>query len=261
MKSHELKILIGSARSELKSAYNDAYPQITFDVMVQADLHCRDISGVETRFHKSVETLEALETQLEDEEEKVFLPRWRARRMVMEGLLESGAIKGKNNVLQAANFLVLIDKNLASDNQITSSAGMSDSPHLRELMHPKIVESSWAQFEAGYLRDAVLNSLIAVGDLIRLRTGLALDGKALVEQALSIQNPHLILSDLTTESGRNDQLGFMQILSGSFVGIRNPKAHSLLHDLDRLKAAQYLGHASLLASRVADAKLPPTSSA
>ncbi len=46
----------------------------------------------------------------------------------------------------------------------------------------------------------------------------------------------------------------MQILSGAYQGIRNTKAHSLEHDLDQVKAAQYLVFASLLARRVSEAK-------
>jgi hypothetical protein len=64
----------------------------------------------------------------------------------------------------------------------------------------------------------------------------------------------LILSELDTESGQNDQKGFIQLFSGSYQGIRNPKAHSLNHDLTEMKAAQYLIHASLLARRVSEAQ-------
>lgn len=64
----------------------------------------------------------------------------------------------------------------------------------------------------------------------------------------------MILSDTSTDSGRNDQAGFMQIFCGAYQGIRNTKAHSLEHDLDQIKAAQYLIFASLLARRVSEAK-------
>ena len=46
----------------------------------------------------------------------------------------------------------------------------------------------------------------------------------------------------------------MQIYKGAFQGIRNPKAHSLEHDLTDEKAAQYLVVASLLAQRIEEAK-------
>jgi hypothetical protein len=64
------------------------------------------------------------------------------------------------------------------------------------------------------------------------------------------------MSDLDSESGQNDQKGFMQIYKGAFQGIRNPKAHSLAHDLTEEKAAQYLIFASLLARRIEEAKIP-----
>lgn len=70
----------------------------------------------------------------------------------------------------------------------------------------------------------------------------------------SLEHPLLILSEVDSDSGRNDQKGFMQIFIGAYQSIRNPKAHSLEHDLDQAKAAQYLVFASLLARRVDEAK-------
>jgi hypothetical protein len=60
----------------------------------------------------------------------------------------------------------------------------------------------------------------------------------------------LIVSDLSTESGRSDQKGFIQILQGAYLSVRNPKAHSLKTDLNTESAAQYLVFASLLARRI-----------
>ena len=125
----------------------------------------------------------------------------------------------------------------------------------RVLLHPIITEHALRQYDNGHLRDAVLNSIIAVFDLIRQKTGLKEDGDRLVGKVFSLDDPYLILSDIETESGQNDQKGFMQILKGSFQGIRNPKAHSLTHDLTAIKAAQYLVFASLLARRIDEAKV------
>lgn len=63
----------------------------------------------------------------------------------------------------------------------------------------------------------------------------------------------LILRELLSESGQNDQKGFLQIFKGAYQSIRNPKAHSLAHDLTEQKAAQYLGFASLLTRGVDEA--------
>lgn len=127
---------------------------------------------------------------------------------------------------------------------------------IEDLLHPIIYEHAFQHYLNGHYREAVLNAIVAVFDLIRERTGLDLDGVNLVETAFSLGRARLILSELATESGRNDQKGFMQIFSGAYLGIRNPKAHSLAHDLDETKAAQYLVFASLLARRVYEAKKP-----
>nr|QJS06383.1 hypothetical protein [Polaromonas sp.] len=122
------------------------------------------------------------------------------------------------------------------------------------LLHPAIYESSLKQFNDGHLREAVMNSVTAVYDLIRDRTKLKLDGNALASQAFGLEKGILILSELGTESGNNVQKGFMQIYQGIYTGIRNPSAHTLDHDLDAFKAAQYLVMMSLLARRVDESK-------
>jgi uncharacterized protein (TIGR02391 family) len=120
------------------------------------------------------------------------------------------------------------------------------------LLHPIIYTHAYEHFRNGHFREAVLNGVVAIFDLVRERTGLDLDGDALVTQTFSLNNPKLIFSEINSSSGKNDQLGFMQILQGVYKGIRNPKSHSLVHDLNEEKAAQYLIFASLLARRVSE---------
>ena len=101
----------------------------------------------------------------------------------------------------------------------------------------------------------MLNSITALFDHIRSITKLKLDGGPLIDKAFSVEKPYLILSDLDSDSGQNDQKGFMLVFKGAFQGIRDPKAHSLDHDLTEEKAAQYLIFASLLARRIDEAKV------
>jgi uncharacterized protein (TIGR02391 family) len=122
------------------------------------------------------------------------------------------------------------------------------------LLHPIISESSYELYRGGHLREAVLNSITALFDYIRLRTGTAEDGDRLIGKVFSLEKPLLTLSELQTESGQDDQKGFMQIFKGAYQGIRNPKAHSLTHDLTAMKAAQYLVFASPLARRIDEAQ-------
>lgn len=123
-----------------------------------------------------------------------------------------------------------------------------------ELLHPVIRQHAYGHYRDGDLRDAVLNGFIVVYDMIRQRTGIDKDGTRLVGEAFSLGKPRLILSELETESGQNDQNGFLDIYKGAYIGIRNPKAHTLDHDLTEEKAAQYLVFASLLARRVKEAQ-------
>jgi uncharacterized protein (TIGR02391 family) len=124
-----------------------------------------------------------------------------------------------------------------------------------ELLHPLIKESSTRHFTEGDHRNAVLDAITAVFDKIRERTGLDLDGDRLINAAMALEDPRLVLSELETESGRSDQKGFMELFRGLYKGVRNPKAHSLVHDLDAIKSAQYLVLASLLMRRVVGARV------
>jgi uncharacterized protein (TIGR02391 family) len=124
-----------------------------------------------------------------------------------------------------------------------------------QLLHPTIIEHALPKYKDGHLRNAVLDSIIAIFELIRQKTGLSEDGDKLVGKAFSLTAPYLILNEIDSESGKNEQKGFMQILTGAYQGIRNPNAHSLDNDLTPLEAAQYLVFASLLARQIEEAKV------
>lgn len=143
-----------------------------------------------------------------------------------------------------------------AEQHLLESQEEPNSLGFESLLHPVIFEHAYQQFRAGHLRDAVLNAFTAVFDLIRQRTGIDMDGAKLAGKVFSVNDPRLILSELDTESGRNDQAGFLQMYQGAYIGIRNPKAHSLQHDLTETRAAQYLIFASLLARRIEEAHEP-----
>ena len=149
-----------------------------------------------------------------------------------------------------------IDKR-AEAHLLASTGERNSQPDLgfENLLHPIIIEHAYQLYRNGHLREAVLNAITAIYDFIRSRSGSVEDGDRLIGQVMSPNEPKLILSELATESGLNDQKGFMQIFKGAYQGIRNPKAHSLTHDLTEIKAAQYLVFASLLARRVEEATI------
>lgn len=148
--------------------------------------------------------------------------------------------------------LITIAKKHAKDAQIKN-----EKLSFYDLLHPEIQRHALHHFINGHLREAVLNSVMAITEMIRSRTNSTLDGQQLANETFSSDRPRLIFSEIETESGKSDQKGFMQIFAGMYVGIRNPKAHTLTHNLNQTTAAQYLIFASLLARRIDEAKFPP----
>lgn len=59
---------------------------------------------------------------------------------------------------------------------------------------------------------------------------------------------------MSTESGRNIQLGYMKIFEGAMIGVRNPKAHANLY-LDKKTAIHLLFLASFMFDKLQNAGL------
>lgn len=126
-----------------------------------------------------------------------------------------------------------------------------------EDLHPKLREHCADRFHGRQYSDAILAAYKVVLNEIKDVANIHdLDGKKLVEKALSIENPIIKLNDLAAQSDKDEQLGFMMLFSGAAVGIRNPKAHDLVVQEDKLKTLRYLTFASLLLERLDGRKSP-----
>lgn len=124
---------------------------------------------------------------------------------------------------------------------------------LENLLHPVIQQVSMKHYNNGDFRNSVVDAITSLFDKIRERTDLKTDGPILCDSVFPIDKALLIFSEIDSESGRNDQIGHMEILKGFYRGGRNAHSHSLIHNLDAIKAAQYLVLASLLMRRLIDA--------
>lgn len=124
------------------------------------------------------------------------------------------------------------------------------------LLDERVIAASMHHYQDGDFREAVLNGMMALAEAIRVRTGLQGDGVQLCSVAFKPEEPLLVFSENQSIIGRDDQQGFHKIMLGAFQGIRNPKAHSLAHDLTATSAAQYLVFISLLIRRVDEATRP-----
>lgn len=121
------------------------------------------------------------------------------------------------------------------------------------LLHPKVQTSAKARFEAGHYADAVESALkdlnTTVKEILKKKTGQELDGAALMNKAFSPNAAVIVLDDLSTETGRNIQQGYMQIFAGAMIGVRNPKAHGNI-TISPERAVHFLFLASLLFAKL-----------
>jgi uncharacterized protein (TIGR02391 family) len=124
-------------------------------------------------------------------------------------------------------------------------------------LHPFISEGCAQLYEDAHYAQAVEEAVKAVFQYIRNATGLTIDGAALVQTAFSVKNPVLAFSDLQDETKRNEQVGFMEMLSAFLKGVRHPLAHTHGRQEEAQKAFEYLVMASLFCRRVDDASPKP----
>jgi hypothetical protein len=57
------------------------------------------------------------------------------------------------------------------------------------LLHPLIKKHCYKHYRDGDFREAVLNSIVAIFDYIRLRTKLGTDGAVLIDTVFAPSNP------------------------------------------------------------------------
>ena len=118
-----------------------------------------------------------------------------------------------------------------------------------EDLHPTVVEQSRSRYESGHFADAVEAALKELNHQIKLthqrEKGEEKDGSSLMKSAFSPNNPSITLEDLSTDTGKSIQQGYMEIFSGAMTGIRNPKAHQNI-TLDEQRCRHFLYLASLL---------------
>ncbi len=131
----------------------------------------------------------------------------------------------------------------------TQQEARKRSDDLWDMLHRSIVEVAQSRFAAGHMADAVEAALKHVNHAVKSRVKPVLvqdlDGAKLMKRVFSIEHPLLVLGDLTTESGRSMQQGYMEIFAGAMTGIRNPKAHANV-EIDEDRAWHFLILASLL---------------
>ncbi len=97
------------------------------------------------------------------------------------------------------------------------------------LLHPRVQAVAGERFRTGHYADAVEAAFKELNNEVRTiaksRGAPELDGAQLMHTAFSPKAPVIVLGDLSTQTGRDMQQGFMEIFAGGMLAIRNPKAH------------------------------------
>jgi uncharacterized protein (TIGR02391 family) len=174
-------------------------------------------------------------------------PSLRAANQKLDQILGHLATLGQNDEIPAD-----LDKPMRSG----ATAGSLMIAYLNHL-HPFIAKGCAQLYEDAHYAQAVEEAVKAVFQYIRDATGLTTDGAALVQTVFSVKNPVLAFSDLQDDTKRNEQVGFMEMLSAFLKGVRHPLAHTHGRQEEAQKAFEYLVMASLFCRRVDDASPKP----
>ena len=123
------------------------------------------------------------------------------------------------------------------------------------LVHPAIQQVSKRAMDSGLFAEAVEAAFKEVNVQVKRKTGSDKDGVKLMQWAFSLESPILkVESDITKQSGKDAQLGYMNLFSGAISAIRNPKAHENM-TISREDALRKLYFASMLMFKV-DTAIP-----
>lgn len=113
-------------------------------------------------------------------------------------------------------------------------------------LHESIADAASDLYRDGHYANAIEDAVKALNNLVRLRSGLEIDGSALMNTAFSPEKPILRFNELQDASDKDEQRGFMMMFAGAVAGLRNPRAHKLIKD-DPERALEFIAFVSLLA--------------
>ena len=137
---------------------------------------------------------------------------------------------------------------------ISSPSGKRTELFDRYDFHEQIKGVAFKQFEGGFFKEAIQNSLVEVIDQVKIKAkhpkndrGRELDGDDLMNHVFGCDNqkPKIKFNALKTSLDKAEQRGLMNLFKG-ICGIRDRKAHLNSIQKDPVKTIEFLSLASLL---------------
>lgn len=123
-------------------------------------------------------------------------------------------------------------------------------------IHPLIQKSSKKLYSDGSYANASVDAFIEINARVKnlfrkLRpSDLVPDGADAMNKVFSKNNPMIQFCNMTDDTGKNIQLGYMEMLAGAMSALRNPKAHSNDVVIPKEEAMRRLMYASMLMYKI-----------
>lgn len=129
----------------------------------------------------------------------------------------------------------------------------------RRNVHPEVLRFCSAEWLVDDYFHAVQEAVKSVMDRLRKRTGLTTDGGDLVAFVLGGDAPILAINPRQTKSEKDEQKGFVNLLTGIYGMFRNPTSHEArIHwPMTQQDAEDIMSMVSLLHRRLDGATMPP----
>lgn len=127
-----------------------------------------------------------------------------------------------------------------------------------DIIHPRISKSSKALYLDGHYANAAVDAFIEINERVKglfqiLRPNDKVpDGDTAMTTVFSANDPLVKFCDTSSETGKNIQKGFMQMLAGAMSALRNPKSHANIA-LSEDDAMRQLMFASMLMFKIDEA--------
>ena len=123
-------------------------------------------------------------------------------------------------------------------------------------IHPLIQKASRKLYDDGSYANAAADAFIEINSRVKklfhkLRPNDSIpDGVDVMNKVFSKNNPMIQFCDLTDDTGKNTQIGYMEMLAGAMSALRNPKAHSNDVTITKEEAMRRLMFASMLMYKI-----------
>lgn len=121
-------------------------------------------------------------------------------------------------------------------------------------LHESVIFASRDLFSSGFYSQSIFETCKLLNKRVQELSKSTKDGKSLMLEVFSVNNPVLKFSDNLSQSDKDEQEGFMHLFAGVMQGIRNPKGHELVNLKDPYRTLEYLAFLSLLFRKLDELK-------